>query len=211
MDFFSIDSGSGFENLRASSFKNAQKLKYIEIYQNNIEEIGSRIFVEAPNLESIHFYGNKIRMIHYSAFEGLSKLKYISLYRNQILFIYPQTFSELLSLQYLFLGNNKCLNKAFEEFGNFTEIENEIEENCKFWPISNEPSIQIDSNRNQSTPIQIDETDDTSNSSTTIIKTTKTQNSSFLSEYFVIYLIICKACPIIVLMIFAVKIHLIQL
>ena len=168
LEWFLIEPGCDYENLTPNSFKNAKNLKTIDIAQNNIEEIGSGIFVEAPNLEIIILQKNKIRMIHNKAFEGLSKLKFMTLDDNQILFIYPQTFSGLFSLQYLFLNGNKCLDKTFEEFGNFTEIEHEIEENCEFKFCS------------------------MCNSATTVIKTTNMQNLSFLSKYFMIYLIICK-------------------
>ena len=57
-------------------------LKYIDLRQNQIEELPNGLFKNNVNLEIIYLWNNKLKFIGSTLFDGLTKLDYVDLERN---------------------------------------------------------------------------------------------------------------------------------
>lgn len=122
-----------FTEIRPHFFKNANHLKIIRIYGNDLTRLSANVFVEARNLENINLSYNKIETVDKSAFSGLASLVGIYLDHNKIKNMHPSTFSQLTSLQILNVIHNECIDQEFNLFNaTFTQIEDAIRVSCTF-------------------------------------------------------------------------------
>lgn len=126
-----VASFQNFTEIRPHFFKNANHLKIIRIYANELTQLTANVFAEASNLENINLSYNKIEIIDKAAFKGLSKLVGVYLDHNKIKSMDSSTFSQLISLQSLNLIHNECIDRQFDLFNStFIQIEDAIRQSC---------------------------------------------------------------------------------
>jgi Leucine-rich repeat (LRR) protein len=73
---------NNIELIEPSAFQYLIKLKWVNLYKNNLQTLPYQIFRNNPDLIFISLSSNKISSIHPNFFDGLAKLKQISLIEN---------------------------------------------------------------------------------------------------------------------------------
>ncbi|CRL08203.1 CLUMA_CG020936, isoform A [Clunio marinus] len=105
-------------------FEDLEKLKFLDLSGNMIENIESETFNDVGSLEEIDLSNNKIHHIHKDAFPYLEKLNSIMLNENQLSFLHPNVFSKLPGLMILKLeGNNLSQSIQDELFRKMFNLE----------------------------------------------------------------------------------------
>ena len=139
-----IASNNKFKTIKKEYFRNAKKLKTLEIYQNYIRQIDGNVFSGAENLEHISLNQNLIDSVHRRAFSGLPNLKGIYLFANKIKNLHPHTFSSIANLNILELSSvGNCVNEAFTSANQiFPEIEEKISSRCNYEPFPDEVIVE---------------------------------------------------------------------
>ena len=107
--------------------KGADKLNYLHINENSIENLVSNSFSEAPNLEMIEIINSKLAKIAPNTFSGLNNLNELRLQENKIgPDLRSDTFSEIVqSLKKLNIADNeieKIPQNLFKQLVNLEEL-----------------------------------------------------------------------------------------
>lgn len=88
----------------------AKELNQIIIVNQNLVELGARVFEGAPNLSSLKLENDKIRNLDEKVFTGLQKLEELFLTSNQIKSLPQKIFLSLESLKRLDLSSNLMMS-----------------------------------------------------------------------------------------------------
>jgi Leucine-rich repeat (LRR) protein len=103
-----------------------QKLRWMSLANNKIEEIGSNAFESLPHLTHLELQGNRLSHINPQTFNSLPKLKELNLERNDISILHDLSFNQLPLLSRLNLAHNKIANISESVFQNITRLEHLI-------------------------------------------------------------------------------------
>lgn len=90
-----------------TTFKNATKLKVIEMIGNKLGVLEDFIFMDCKKLRVLDLQMNRIESIEQNAFYGLENVEKIWLNYNRIKFIEFYTFATIKSVKYLYLMENR--------------------------------------------------------------------------------------------------------
>jgi Leucine-rich repeat (LRR) protein len=103
----------GIKALDKKFFEGANKLRELDLSQNEISKIDSKTFVEAANLIYLDLASNKISKIQDHTFYGISSLLYLDFSNNLLDYLDSKFFAELIDIKVIELGGNKIksLNK----------------------------------------------------------------------------------------------------
>jgi Leucine-rich repeat (LRR) protein len=108
--------------IRNNTFKNATKLVEIVLSRNMISALGPDTFKGATNLRTIDLEFNQISSIDGNAFRGLPNLSDLKLKDNKITILDVETFSGLKNLVILDLGNNDLSSLHKDIFKNLKNV-----------------------------------------------------------------------------------------
>lgn len=92
--------------LLADRFDGAEKLKVLNIYNNQIEVIPSRVFAKLPNTVEVLLMSNKIETIQDHAFDGMTQLEVLRLGNNRIQSVGRLAFAGARNINLLVLDAN---------------------------------------------------------------------------------------------------------
>ncbi|XP_069683580.1 uncharacterized protein [Periplaneta americana] len=94
--------------IEEGSFRGLQNtIKYLDLSENAISEIGSEMFRNLTRLEVLLLSGNKIIRLNFGIFDDLISLRKLDLSNNLISYINSDVFSRSSSLVSLWLNSNK--------------------------------------------------------------------------------------------------------
>lgn len=120
----------------ASNFGRLEKLKYLTLIDDGIENITKEFFIGIEGLVGLYLAHNEIKVLHKHVFANLKNLQELDLSHNQLqvfnLYLHlnmelkilvandnkissviPLLFSNIQSLKYVNLENNVCVNRTF--------------------------------------------------------------------------------------------------
>ncbi|KAI6193751.1 hypothetical protein M3Y96_01052000 [Aphelenchoides besseyi] len=101
----------------------SQKLEWLNLANNQIEEIGSNGFELLPRLFHLNLAGNKLQHINPQTFNLLPNLKYLNLERNEINVLRDYSFNQLPLLAFLSLAYNRLDRIDDTVFQNVSALE----------------------------------------------------------------------------------------
>jgi Leucine-rich repeat (LRR) protein len=94
----------GLKTLDVTTFGGAESdyfptnLKLVNLYANEITNIGAKAFIRLPHLGTLYLGNNRITTIDDDAFYGLDELKKLNLFDNSIVTLNVDIFAKLRSL-----------------------------------------------------------------------------------------------------------------
>ncbi|KAF7491731.1 Protein toll [Sarcoptes scabiei] len=98
---------SKIPNVLFQIIKGLEKLEYLELNSNKLDQIPANAFNSARSLQKLYLNRNEIEKIHPDAFDGLNALLSLDLSSNQLSNLDTVTFRPLRNLQYLTLKSNQ--------------------------------------------------------------------------------------------------------
>lgn len=93
--------------LQRDRFEGAEKLKVLNIYNNQIEVIPSKVFINLPNVVEVLLMNNKIETIQDNAFDGMTHLEMLRLGNNRIRSLVRLAFAGATNIRLLVLDGNQ--------------------------------------------------------------------------------------------------------
>ncbi|KAF5276013.1 hypothetical protein FQA39_LY00809 [Lamprigera yunnana] len=118
-------SNNKIKNLPHTSFHFLKKLRFVELQDNEIEDLQPGTFQGNihTKLEVVYLSFNKIKLIKEKTFSDLEVLEQLHLDDNKISTIAQRAFMDLENLKRLNLKGNKISQLSFESFQNLPELE----------------------------------------------------------------------------------------
>lgn len=100
-------SSSNVKFVDKNCFEKMEKVKFLRMSHNEIEELPKDVFEGLPALQHLDLSKNKIRNLSGDIFERNSVLKYIKLSENQLEVLDAGLFANNVNLKKIFLNGNK--------------------------------------------------------------------------------------------------------
>ena len=98
--------GNGIVAISGDIFVNVIGLRHIDLSNNILKYVPSRIFRGMPVLNKLDLGDNKIQNLNKTVFKDLQALKFLSLKNNLLSFLPDGLFNQLMKLEILHLENN---------------------------------------------------------------------------------------------------------
>ncbi|XP_046585164.1 podocan-like isoform X2 [Haliotis rubra] len=102
-----------FTALAPYAFSNFSQLMYLDLRQNNLQQIEAGVFANCSQLQQLYLTANLIETIHPEAFEGSQQVTYLSLGANKLRNV--PSLPPLANLQSLIMEGNKIVNATFPD------------------------------------------------------------------------------------------------
>ncbi|KAM6957906.1 vasorin b [Aplochiton taeniatus] len=98
---------NGIEGLAPDDFHGLEKLHMLDLSQNKLTDLPTRVFEPLSSLKNLDLSSNQIGRISEHSFQGLAQLERLYLYSNHIKHIHPGAFQGLTQLLELKLQGNQ--------------------------------------------------------------------------------------------------------
>ena len=109
--------------LKEGLFDNLTKLEFLNLMDDDLEEIPKDAFRDLKNLELLYLGRNHLKIITNTTFSGLTNLRKLGLANNQIESVPSQAFEDLINLKFLDLSYNKLTELPASVFENLKKLE----------------------------------------------------------------------------------------
>ncbi|XP_059616713.1 toll-like receptor Tollo [Phlebotomus argentipes] len=106
-----------------TTLSGAKKLKFLDMSENNLDELADEVFSEASELVEVYLARNQISSVSLNAFAGLKKLEILDLSFNVIKIIRGDIFWDLKQIKIIYVNNNAMSTMKISFVNNTNLIE----------------------------------------------------------------------------------------
>ncbi|XP_022900270.2 leucine-rich repeat-containing protein 70-like [Onthophagus taurus] len=104
------------------SFSRFHLLKYLNLKENLIEYLDTKVFVGLRRLLHLDLSKNRFKIVRSNTFAELESLDILNLNSNNISYLHNDAFVGLINLKYLYLNRNKIKNLLADSFKHLNNL-----------------------------------------------------------------------------------------